>query len=199
MSLLNITVTLALIQYVICYAARDCGDPGAPENGRVSLSSGTTLGSTATYSCDIGHDLIGATLRECGTDGQWTNSIPLCTSELIILSLIHSPALLLHLNISIVVDCGSLSPPIDGTVQLNGTVFGSQAMYSCDIGYSLIGVATRGCLASQNWSDTAPVCQSKLDCMRYNLILKKGCNELMSSSTRTLFKNIDVHTHTHTL
>ena len=167
MCLLNITVTLGLIQYVICYAARDCGDPGAPENGQVSLSSGTTLGSTATYSCDIGHDLIGATLRECGTDGQWTNSTPLCMSELITLSLIYSPALLLYLNISIVVDCGSLSPPIDGTVQLNGTVFGSQAMYSCDVGYSLIGVATRSCLASQDWSDTAPVCQSKLDCMRY--------------------------------
>jgi hypothetical protein len=69
--------------------------------------------------------------------------------------------LLLFLYIlSLVVDCGSLSPPDDGSVQLNGTVFGSQVMYSCDVGYSLIGVNTRTCLASQDWSDTVPVCQS---------------------------------------
>lgn len=42
------------------------------------------MGSTATYSCDIGHDLIGESVRECGTDGQWTNSVPTCISELIL-------------------------------------------------------------------------------------------------------------------
>lgn len=60
----------------------------------------------------------------------------------------------------IVVDCGSLSDPEDGTVEINGTVFGSQASYSCDIGYNLVGVNTRTCLDSQQWSDSAPHCQS---------------------------------------
>ena len=69
---------------IFCSTARDCGDPGVPDNGQVSLSAGTTLGSTATYSCDLGHDLIGASVRECGTDGQWTNSVPICMSELIL-------------------------------------------------------------------------------------------------------------------
>lgn len=62
----------------MCSAASDCGNPGVPDNGQVSLSAGTTLGSTATYLCDVGHDLIGATVRKCRTDGQWSNSVPIC-------------------------------------------------------------------------------------------------------------------------
>ena len=61
--------------------AKDCGDSGLPDNGQVTLSSGTTLGSVATFSCNIGYDIIGETMRECGTDGVWTNSVPTCMSE----------------------------------------------------------------------------------------------------------------------
>lgn len=69
---------------VIIRAARDCGDPGELENGQVTLSSGTTLGSVATYSCTTGYNAIGETVRECGTDGLWTNSVPICMSELFV-------------------------------------------------------------------------------------------------------------------
>ena len=59
-----------------------------------------------------------------------------------------------------VVDCGGLLDPDNGIVQLSGTVFGSQANYSCVNGYKLVGVTTRTCLETQHWSDTAPSCQS---------------------------------------
>ena len=57
----------------------DCGDPGTPENGQHNFSS-TTYNSVVTYRCGIGY-IISAFTRTCQSDGQWSGSLPQCTSE----------------------------------------------------------------------------------------------------------------------
>ena len=58
--------------------ARDCGapEPSGP-NGALSVGS-TILGSIATYTCDIGHNLIGESVATCETDGEWSSGAPVC-------------------------------------------------------------------------------------------------------------------------
>ncbi len=58
----------------------DCGPLTDPANGQVNTSSGTTFGSTATYSCDTGYKLSGSLSRTCRADGSWSNTIPSCQS-----------------------------------------------------------------------------------------------------------------------
>ena len=60
----------------------DCGSLTNPDNGQVDTSSGTTIGSTASYSCDTGYKLSDSSLRTCGADGEWTMSEPVCNSKL---------------------------------------------------------------------------------------------------------------------
>ena len=61
--------------------AIDCGPLTDPTNGQVDTSSGTTFGSTATYTCDTGYTLSGSQSRTCGADGMWSSSNPVCQSE----------------------------------------------------------------------------------------------------------------------
>ncbi len=50
-----------------------------PTNGLVSVDS-NTVGSTATYTCDTGYDVNGATTVTCGADGSWS-APPTCDGE----------------------------------------------------------------------------------------------------------------------
>ena len=61
----------------------------------------------------------------------------------------------------VVVDCFGLTDPPNGQVALNLTTFGAVAEYSCEEGYDLIGPTARNCQPNGNWSDNAPVCESK--------------------------------------
>ena len=58
--------------------ATECSDLNNPNNGQVSLS-GTTIGSTASYSCDAGYELEGDKTRTCQSNGQWSGREPSCT------------------------------------------------------------------------------------------------------------------------
>ena len=48
-----------------------------PDNGRVDYE--TTLGSTATYTCNTGYQLDGDSTRTCQSDETWSGSAPTCT------------------------------------------------------------------------------------------------------------------------
>ena len=67
----------------------------------------------------------------------------------------------LYLFFPTAVDCGPLDPPMDGSVTLTGTVFGSVATYSCNDGFGLEGEETRECQANSQWSGEAPTCVRK--------------------------------------
>ena len=56
------------------------------------------------------------------------------------------------------VDCGTLSHPPNGRVDVTTTTFGSAALYDCDQGYALSGSAMRNCQANGTWSGTEPTC-----------------------------------------
>ena len=44
--------------------------------------TGTTAGSTATYSCtQTGYQLVGTATRTCQSDGTWSGSVPYCTRK----------------------------------------------------------------------------------------------------------------------
>lgn len=58
-----------------------CGDPGTPAFGK-SLFQAMTAGSLVVHSCKPGYKLVGAKLRLCQSNGQWTPEIPNCMCEL---------------------------------------------------------------------------------------------------------------------
>ncbi|XP_053405169.1 CUB and sushi domain-containing protein 1-like [Mercenaria mercenaria] len=82
----------------------DCGFLSNPENGTVSMSDSTYM-STATYSCFTGFSLNGSVKSTCMSDGNWNSSAPSCN----------------------VVNCGSLSNPVNGTMSMPGSIYMSTA------------------------------------------------------------------------
>ncbi len=59
------------------------------------------------------------------------------------------------------VGCRVLEAPANGQVSLSGTSVGSQAFYSCNKGFLLVGDGVRVCKAEGEWSYQAPVCQGE--------------------------------------
>ena len=60
--------------------AVDCGSLASPKNGRVDLT-GTSSGSTATYSCQSGFILVGSSTRTCQVNGLWSGQAPVCNGK----------------------------------------------------------------------------------------------------------------------
>ena len=58
-------------------------------------------------------------------------------------------------------NCGPLSDPEYGSVEITGTLPGSIATYACNKGFELIGSDTRECQPSGEWSGEAPICKRK--------------------------------------
>eukprot|EP00731_Ephydatia_muelleri_P038089 Em0651g1a len=121
----------------------DCGTLAAPNNGAIQITT-TTVGGVATYICNTGFDLVGLSTRTCqaiGQAAQWSGSAPQCNP----------------------INCGPLSAPFGGSVVVTSTSFQGIATYACNKGFTLIGVSQRQCQANEQWSGSAPTCQSQ-DC-----------------------------------
>lgn len=58
-------------------AAKFCGDPGTPANGRREGRS-FIFKSEVTFSCSSPYVLVGSTTRMCQEDGTWRGSQPRC-------------------------------------------------------------------------------------------------------------------------
>ena len=52
-----------------------------PANGMVVVT-GNSVGDNATYTCDPGFELEGATTRTCQSDGTWSGIPPWCESTI---------------------------------------------------------------------------------------------------------------------
>ncbi len=57
-----------------------CGHPGTPNRGN-SLFESVAAGSLVVHSCNAGHQLVGAKLRLCQSNGQWTPQLPKCVCK----------------------------------------------------------------------------------------------------------------------
>ena len=61
--------------------AVNCGQPESPDpNGAVSVGE-TTLGNTATYSCNSGYNLVGSSTTTCLASGQWSDGAATCQRQ----------------------------------------------------------------------------------------------------------------------
>lgn len=60
------------------------------------------------------------------------------------------------------INCGELSDPVNGMVDVTSTLHGGIARYSCNTGYTIDGPNNRTCGDQGMWSGTEPSCQSKL-------------------------------------
>ncbi len=66
------------VHYNCCLnIAVDCGPLRRPLNGLIFIS-GTSLGFSVTYSCNIRFDLIGDEERVCQSNGEWSGDEPIC-------------------------------------------------------------------------------------------------------------------------
>ena len=63
----------------------DCGPPGTPDNGAVTLFNDTLEDSIAVYSCNFGFRLVGDMERICQfsrfTSAMWTGEVSECIRE----------------------------------------------------------------------------------------------------------------------
>ena len=80
--------------------------------------------------------------------------------------LLHSDSLDSHFFLCMLVDieCGEPDRPNTNgglVVEASGTDFNSTAVYSCDVGFVIVGNATRRCQENGNWSDVAPQCEGQ--------------------------------------
>ncbi|XP_064387176.1 uncharacterized protein LOC135335578 [Halichondria panicea] len=108
-----------------------------PTNGQVSIVT-NTIGSTATYTCDTGYGVNGATTDTCGADGSWSAVPPTCDVVCPELSIDNG-----------VISYIPTSPLFENTV----------ATHTCDTGYEVItGDTTRTCGSTGVWGGTAPLC-----------------------------------------
>ena len=69
---------------MLSYTVVDCGVPHVPKGtiGGLSVNyNETIINSTATYSCNIGYNLIGEKTTICGVNGTWNGAVPHCESK----------------------------------------------------------------------------------------------------------------------
>ena len=69
-----------------------------------------------------------------------------------------------HHSLIVIADCGPLVDPHNGVVEFSpGTLQGSTATYTCDLGYNITsGDHVRTCQANEVWSGTEPICESMM-------------------------------------
>ncbi len=121
---------------------------------------------TATYTCDDGYTLNGASEPRCQANGTWSLTVPTCDRECFTNVYVQYTQLTcLHMNVLLAVDCGFLNNIANGQVSTSsGTTFMMTATYTCNTGYNIVGSESRTCGASGTsgvWSGEPPVCNCK--------------------------------------
>ncbi|WAQ97909.1 SVEP1-like protein, partial [Mya arenaria] len=128
-----------------------------PENGQV-IATSTTYGSKAIYSCNPGYDLLGSRLVECIENEIWSDSTPICNLRDCACEEIDLFEFGNTLVSGLTYDCGRISRPKHGHVDVGASTYGSKAFFSCDNGYTLIGAVTAVCSADGRWDESQAEC-----------------------------------------
>eukprot|EP00057_Strongylocentrotus_purpuratus_P020905 XP_011675379.1 PREDICTED: E-selectin-like [Strongylocentrotus purpuratus] len=98
---------------------------------------------TCDFSCNIGYDLIGMSSLACLANGTFSNDIPTC--QIVSCSVPELPPRL-----------SPMASQCDAGLSINYT---ESCLYSCDVGYNLVGSASVRCLANTSLSDFLPQCE----------------------------------------
>ncbi|NXK98547.1 LYAM3 protein, partial [Formicarius rufipectus] len=122
-----------------------CPVLSAPEWGDLNCShlhGNFTFGSTCAFSCQMGFVLMGSESRECTAMGTWSEDIPHCEA----------------------IACPVLSAPAWGELncsdQHGNFTFGSTCVFSCQMGFVLMGSESRECMAAGTWTGDTPQCKA---------------------------------------
>ena len=70
----------SLAKYLF-FPAVNCGSLTDPDNGQVDISSGTTYGRVAIFSCNTGYELSNQQEVLCGEEGMWSSTSPSCLGK----------------------------------------------------------------------------------------------------------------------
>ncbi|XP_070554202.1 uncharacterized protein [Ptychodera flava] len=113
-----------------------CPTLETPNDGTMN-STGNTYQSVATFSCNVGYNLHGSSVRTCTADGSWDGQSVSCT----------------------VTECPFLETPNDGSMNSTGNVYQSVARFLCNDGYNLHGSSVRTCTADGSWDGQSVSCE----------------------------------------
>lgn len=65
------------VSFYLFFSERECDELPNPEHGLVKMS-GKQFNEKATYTCEIGYQLIGRDHRTCRATGIWSGVEPYC-------------------------------------------------------------------------------------------------------------------------
>ncbi|XP_017312137.1 E-selectin [Ictalurus punctatus] len=96
--------------------------------------------SSCVFSCDEGYTLTGSSSSwlTCNPSGHWNDSQPSCEA----------------------VRCPTLEEPVDGKMSCIGDSYGSRCMFSCNVGFQLLGMSELTCTKTAQWSQETPSCKA---------------------------------------
>ncbi|XP_078661525.1 P-selectin-like [Branchiostoma floridae x Branchiostoma belcheri] len=114
--------------------ASQCPQLPTPVNG--AMTGSFTYMGVAQFTCNAGYHLVGATSIVCQADSSWSGTAPECQA----------------------VQCPPLTPPVNGAMTGESSVYQSVVQFTCDSGYDLEGPRSVACRADRSWSDSAPIC-----------------------------------------
>ncbi|XP_026693188.2 sushi, von Willebrand factor type A, EGF and pentraxin domain-containing protein 1-like isoform X4 [Ciona intestinalis] len=120
----------------VCQIMR-CENIFADQHTSMTCTSGNRYGSICTFKPQLGYELIGETVVECGENGGN------------------------HPNpISSRIECQPMDDPDNGIVTCsNNEYFDSTCTFTCDEGYELIGSVARNCQMNKRWSGGIVTCR----------------------------------------
>ncbi|XP_020611647.1 protein mesh-like isoform X3 [Orbicella faveolata] len=123
--------------------------PSTIQHGNIK-GLGRVEGSLHRFTCDDGYSLVGQDVLYCNEMGQWNASAPRCLRE-----------------------CPSLPSVIaHGFVNGSGSLEGAGYEFSCERGYSLIGVSRVVCTDAGVWNGSLPTCL--IECPVLPLSIRHG-------------------------
>ncbi|XP_033637821.1 sushi, von Willebrand factor type A, EGF and pentraxin domain-containing protein 1-like [Asterias rubens] len=122
----------------------------------VSQTCGNQGGSVAEFACEDGTQLIGARYLTCRHDGQWNESLPLCSA--VYCSPLSAPPF------------GTLNPPACTSGAVN---YLTRCEIECNAGFGLRRQGSSTCQQNGQWSDDL----TESSCMDFTPPVISGCPE----------------------
>ncbi|NXS51642.1 LYAM3 protein, partial [Brachypteracias leptosomus] len=130
-----------------------CPVLSAPDQGELNCShlhGDFTFGSMCAFSCQTGFVLMGSETRECMATGTWNGDASRCEGR--------AAARVWSIK------CSALATPNMGQAacsHLHGDfAFGSMCVFSCQMGFVLMGSESRKCTAMGTWTGDTPQCNA---------------------------------------